>query len=135
MLKIFSVLFTVIAFGGMAQASNYYCNASFSYLDSQLWNAGYQFSLRPGFNGTATAHVRLNRNYAGAGLPRVEVIQMNCVRGSDGAEYDCAEFGGINQRNEMLAAQFFPNGWATLYATPWNIWQPYALGNVQCLRM
>jgi hypothetical protein len=62
MLKFFSVLFSVIAFGGMAQASNYHCNASFSYLDSQLWNAGYQFSLRPGFNGTATAHVRLNRN-------------------------------------------------------------------------
>ena len=135
MSRIFAVLISVMSLGGVAHASNYHCNASFSYLDSQLWNAGYQISVRPGFNGGALAHVRLNRNYAGAGLPRVEVIQMGCVRGSDGAEFDCAESGGINQRIEILAAQFFPNGWTTLYATPRDIWQPYALGNVQCLRM
>ena len=135
MFKVISLLFSLISLGGVAQASSYHCNASFSYLDSQLWNAGYQISVRPGFNGGASAQVRLNRNYAGAGLPRAELIQMGCVRGSDGAEFDCVESGGINQRIEILAAQFFPNGWTTLYATRREIWQPYALGNVQCMRM
>ena len=133
--KIFGVLFSVISLGGMAQASNYSCNASFSYLNSQLWNAGYQVSVRPGFNGAATAYVRLNRNHPGGGLPRVEVIQMNCVPGSDGAEFDCVESVGMNQRVEVLAAQFFPNGWSTIYATPRDVWQPYPLGNIQCMRM
>lgn len=134
MFKIIALALSLM-FAGVAQAANYSCMSTFSNVSSQIWNGAYQISVRPGFNGGAVAQVRLNRHYPGPDLPRVEMIQMDCMPGTNGAEFNCVETDSINQRVEILVAQFFPNGWAILYATPRDVWQPYALGNIQCMRM
>ena len=118
---------------GAADASTYQCQAQMSWLPSMIWNASYWIAVRPAMNGDAYAQVRLTRNYHGA-MPRSEMIQMRCVPGSNGAEFDCVEETNFARRPELLAAQFFVNGWAALYATPAGVWQPFAIGNVNCLR-
>ena len=130
----YTVVLLGLMFAGVAQAVQFQCQASLSFVESEIWNGGYQISLRPSLNGSAIAYVRINRNYRFGDLPTVEVIQMPCVPGSDGAEFDCIEANRFNGRSEILAAQFFANAWSTLYATRWDIWQPYAFANVPCLR-
>lgn len=118
---------------GMARASTYNCSAQMSWQSSLLWNASYWVSVRSGLNGDGLAQVRLTRNYHGA-MPRTEMIQMRCVPGSNGAEFDCLENSSVARRPEVLAGQFFVNGWSVLYATPVDVWQPYAIGNLNCSR-
>ncbi|NBX24323.1 MAG: hypothetical protein EBR52_09555 [Microbacteriaceae bacterium] len=116
-----------------AEASTYTCAGQLNWAPSMLWNANYQIHIRPSFDGNALGQVRVTRTYIGAN-PRVEMIQMRCVPGSNGAEFDCIENSNYNNRGELLAAQFFVNNWTVLYATPFEEWAPYALGNFGCSR-
>lgn len=131
--KLFLMLLITMP-AGESFASQYVCSASLSYVPSIQWNAGYWIQIQPGLNGAAVGQVRVVRNLS-SGLPRVEIIQLKCQPGSNGAEYDCLErrFGML--RPELLAAQFYPNGWAQLYATPRDLWQPWMFGQIFCNRM
>jgi hypothetical protein len=134
----FAVIVTIWAgmssmLSGVAEASTYTCAAQMTWQSSMLWNGSYQVAVRPTMNGEAVGQVRLTRNYHGAN-PRVEMIQLRCVAGSNGAEFDCIENDVVARRPELLAGQFFVNGWARLYATPADEWQPYAIGDINCSR-
>ena len=128
---VFSIFMMV---SGVASAVQYNCNASLSQVPSVIWNAGYFIQIRQGLGNNVVGQVRINRNVS-SGLPRAELIQLQCAPGSDGAEFDCIErFTGV-RRGELLAGQFFPNGWATLYGSPSDQWQPFFIGNAACNRM
>ncbi len=132
MLRLVSLIL-LLCISGFSYASTYDCNNSLTQVPSILWNGSYWIQVRPTFNGRAVAQVRLVRQLP-SGLPSVEMIRLECQFGSAGAEYDCAERDLGLARPELLAAQFFPNGWAQLYASPRGIWQPFMLGQLSCNR-
>ena len=131
MLRRLFVIF-MFSFACQSLAAQYNCSGSLSNIPSVLWNGSYWIRVAPTFGESAVARVRLSRNLSSS--LRFEMIQMNCQPGTFGAEYDCIESQIGGSRPEMLAAQFYPNGWAGLYSTPRTVWQPFLFGRLYCAR-